>query len=371
MSANKKFTEKGVLISFWMILFFIIMLSSLANAQVASKNFAFKIYKVNSLFYPFVQCYFRTFDLNKNPLVNVNEMNIALMVKGRVYDPFKRQYYIHTRRERREGFRTVIILDSSKTMAGKPFKDSINAITKFIKFKKPSDQVAIIGAKDEVSIISDFDDNTGNLLMRLSDSKPDGENTHLYDAINRAYEMCAVSSGTDSTALGADGSMNYLVGNSVIIFSDGKDEGSKVAIENIMARIERFIVPIYSVCYSKIDHKYLKRLESLSEISLGKYWKDDNTQYFSQVVEQIHDINNRDYVLTFRAYLEPDGENHNLKIGIKYEGKVNYSNAEFEAVEIPRNTDQIKRIIKDFEDSIRPAENNNPYYDKDKEDSTN
>ena len=43
-------------------------------------GYGLKIYKVNSGLYPYVQVYFRTFDQNQQPLVNLNAMNVGLMV---------------------------------------------------------------------------------------------------------------------------------------------------------------------------------------------------------------------------------------------------------------------------------------------------
>ena len=50
-------------------------------------SYGLKIYKVNSGLYPYVQVYFRTFDKDQQPLVNLNAMNVGLMVKGKAYDP--------------------------------------------------------------------------------------------------------------------------------------------------------------------------------------------------------------------------------------------------------------------------------------------
>ncbi|HUL13903.1 MAG TPA: hypothetical protein VLU73_17275, partial [Methylococcaceae bacterium] len=65
-------------------------------------GYGLKIYRVNFGLYPYVQVYFRTFDQNQQPLVNLNEMNIGLMVKGQAYDPVKRQYTIQPLRQRPE-----------------------------------------------------------------------------------------------------------------------------------------------------------------------------------------------------------------------------------------------------------------------------
>src|SRR4029077_13435359 len=58
----------------------------------AQAGYGLKIFRVESGLYPFVQIYFRTFDKDMEPLVNLNELNIGIMVKGRAYDPAKRQY---------------------------------------------------------------------------------------------------------------------------------------------------------------------------------------------------------------------------------------------------------------------------------------
>ena len=69
----------------------LIFLSIPAAGASDPGGYGLKIYKVNSGFYPYVQVYFRTFDKDQQPLVNLNAMNVGLMVKGKAYDPMKRQ----------------------------------------------------------------------------------------------------------------------------------------------------------------------------------------------------------------------------------------------------------------------------------------
>ncbi len=69
------------------ILLQLILCAPAALADVSAPGgYGLKIFRVNSVLYPFVQVYVRTFDNNKRPLVNLNAMNIGLMVKGRSYD---------------------------------------------------------------------------------------------------------------------------------------------------------------------------------------------------------------------------------------------------------------------------------------------
>ncbi|MGH8476180.1 MAG: hypothetical protein ACRERV_04705 [Methylococcales bacterium] len=57
-----------------------------------------------------------------------------------------------------------------------------------------------------------------------------------------------------------------------------------------------------------------------------------------KTVEQIQNIIQSDYVLTFRSAIEVDGEDHAIKVGIEYpsgSGKFIYENARMEAIEPP------------------------------------
>lgn len=75
--------------------------------SAAPGTYGVKVYRVDSSLYPYVQVYFRTFNELKQPLINLNELNIGLMVKGRSYDPMKRQYRVESIRQKQVGTRTV------------------------------------------------------------------------------------------------------------------------------------------------------------------------------------------------------------------------------------------------------------------------
>jgi len=187
-------------------------------ASTSLEGFGLKIFKVESGLYPFVQVYFRTFDQAMQPLVNLNEMNIGLMVKGKSYDPNKRQYRIMSIKNRDEATRSVIVIDCSKTMAGDPFIAELRAAARFVDSKRPQDQVAVIAIRDTnegYELVSNFERDGAALGRRLADIKCDGNNTRLYDAIGAAMQMCAmVSQGGTQTS-----DAEYIISNSIVVFS--------------------------------------------------------------------------------------------------------------------------------------------------------
>ena len=57
-----------------------------------------------------------------------------------------------------------------------------------------------------------------------------------------------------------------------------------------------------------------------------------------QIVEQVQNIIQSDYVVIFKSVLPVDGEEHALKLGVEYpsgSGKFSYESVKFEAIEPP------------------------------------
>jgi hypothetical protein len=331
-------------------------------------GYGLKIYKVNSGFYPYVQVYFRTFDEKQQPLVNLNAMNVGLMVKGKAYDPAKRQYQINSIRQRQEATRSVLILDASKSMVGAPFGAALTASARYIDSKRPQDEVAILSIRDTKTgydVVSEFERDPGALGRRLADVKPDGNKTRLYDSIGAAMQMCGMA---------AQGSVtpsveNYIVSCSIVVFSDGFDEGSALSREELNGRITSLNIPIpvYSLAYTK-QSKHFKNLESLSKNSFGIYYLiGEAVDSMQQTVEQIQNIIQSDYVLTFRSVVPVDGEEHAIKVGVEYpsgSGKFTYENAKMEAIEPP----PVPAILQEMQrmDSLFPPlpAGATPYFDR-------
>ncbi len=326
-------------------LLFFVLFPTTTFAQLPSpspnlEGYGLSIFKVESGLYPFVQAYIRTFDENLNPLVNLNELNIGLMVKGKVYDVAKRQYFIESIRHRKEAVRSILVLDTSGTMEGEPFEAALAAALRFIDAKRPQDQVAIIALSDNkegYELVSNFERDATTLGRRLADVKATNKVTRLYDAIAAAMLLSGgVGAGGETT-----NDASYIASTSIVIFSDGKDEGSAITRDDLMTRITslEIPIPIYSLAYTKTEPEYLKNLQALSKNTFGKYY-DIGEAYdtMTQTVESIQNILQNDYVLTFRAYLPVDGEDHKLKIGIEYparSGKIRYTTSQFEAISPP------------------------------------
>jgi len=349
--------------------FWILLVSPALSQQPPStslQGYGVKIFRVESGLYPCVQVYFRTFDQDKNPLVNLNELNIGIMVKGRSYDPGKRQYRVESLRTRDEAVRSVLVIDASLSMKGEPFEKALKAAARFIDSKRAQDQVALLAIRDPskegYELVSNFERDAGALGRRLADVPCDAKKTRLYDAIGAAMQMCGMVAQGGTSAAAAE----YIVSCSVVVFSDGQDDGSAISREELNARISGLTIPVplYSVAYSTVGTAYFKNLEALSKNSFGVYYPvGEAFDRMQQVVESIQNILQNDYVVTFRSYVPVDGEEHALKLGVEYpskSGKITYESTKFEAIEPP----PIEIIIKKRAalcELIPQLPDNNPY----------
>lgn len=319
--------------------------SELKAQSVSDQTFTFKVYATNYATYPFVMAYFRTFDQNRDPLVNLNYANVGLMVKGFAYDPKNVdlvnktcQYSIETLENRDESFRTVFVLDASKTMEGAPFTDAMAALSTFISMKRPNDEISVLAVRDTnegYQIVSNFEKDANLLMHALSEVQPDGMQTRLYDTVGAALEMCATASKASTSAMGT---ASYPILNSIVVLSDGKDEGSAVQRAELISKINTLDIPIpiFSLAFSTLDPGFFLNLEALSKATFGRYWLVSQTSEFVNIIRKIHQINRGDYVVTFRSYVPVDGSKHPYKIAVQYPsntGKSLHEAGEFEAID--------------------------------------
>jgi len=357
-----------VLLSLMALLLFSSAIAAQGYGFAAPGGYGVKIYRTNYSLYPFVQVYLRTFDSEMQPLVNLNERNIGLMVKGRTYDPMKRQYGVQSLRQREEATRTVLVIDASGSMAASqgrdPFDDALRAAIRFIESKRPQDEVAVLAIRDTkegYEVVSDFERDADALTRRIADIRADAMKTRLYDAVGAALQACGTS------AQGSIRGGNYVVSCSVVVMSDGKDEGSSVTRDELMSRISNLSlpIPIYSLAYSRTDPSYFRNLEALSKNSFGIYYNvGETTARMQRIVEEIQNILQSDYVVTFRSYIPVDGEKHSLKIGVEYpsgSGKYVYDNATFEAIQ-PPPIPQVKQTQQMLNKKIPALPDGDPYW---------
>ncbi|MBM9536613.1 VWA domain-containing protein [Desulfobulbus alkaliphilus] len=334
------------------------------TASTLQGGYGLKIFRVESGLYPFVHVYMRTFDQDMNPLVNLNVLNIGVMVQGRAYDPRKKQYFIQPIRNREEAIRSILVLDTDKKLQGVEFENLVRAAARFIDAKRPQDQIAIVAldsSSEGYTILSNFEREPAALGRRLADLQPRADKIRLYDGVAGAMQLAGgVGGGSASSTI------DYPVSTSIVILATGKDDDSAINRSDLMTRIANLPlpIPIYSLGFTAGNSTGQRNLQALSTNSFGKHYPISATHdTITRSIENIQNIMQSDYVLTFRAYIPVDGGRHNVKIGVEYptdSGIMYYDSSTFEALE-PPTFPQILEAQQKL-DAIMPALNNEELY---------
>ncbi|KPA19613.1 secreted protein containing von Willebrand factor, type A domain protein [Candidatus Magnetomorum sp. HK-1] len=204
-------------------------------------------------------------------------------------------------KDTREGVAYTILLDISKTMKGLPFQHAILAIKTLINRIGSEDRIAIITFGDDVSTTCDFSNNKETLLSHLQNIQPEDNNTHFYAAIDQAF--------TINKRRGAQ----FPVRKAILVITDGKDEGSGLTIDDLLRKNKKYVIPVYSIGYTKINPIYLDNLKRLSHLSGGSYIKTLDTEDFINIYHQTSgDIHSQFIIKTNYSNGIADGLAHQL-----------------------------------------------------------
>lgn len=152
-----------------------------------------------------------------------------------------------------------IAVDISRTVSGAPILKAMQDLAQFIDYISPEDVVSISTFGDDYRLLTPFTNDKAVLRDILTGIYPTDNNTLFYDGLSRVLDMNKQpDSGVPPRRV-------------VLVITDGKDEGSALTLEDLLAKTNLIGIPIYSIGYTKISPKYLNNLKRLSELSVGRF----------------------------------------------------------------------------------------------------
>lgn len=251
---------------------------------------------------PDIKIYASLMDENGSPvpLSSVNDITIKLdgqPIPVERITPFK---------DADEGVAYTFLLDISKTMAGAPFQNAVSAMEKLIKNMNDRDCSAIITFGDQAAIISDFTKDQESLISKLDGIRPDHNNTHFYEAIDKSFDL---NKRRDPT---------LPIRRAILVITDGKDEGSGIILDDLIDRNQKIGIPIYSIGYTRIEPVHLDNLKRLSKLSGGYFLRSEDTQEFTRIYEKTFgDIQSQFVIETAFPSGRADGSMHQIYVEYK------------------------------------------------------
>jgi VWFA-related protein len=166
-------------------------------------------------------------------------------------------------RDTGEGVAYVFLVDISKSIGTAQFSEMRAAIETWISGLKPADSAAICTFGEDYRLLTEFTTDKQKLTAALNSLAPSDLLTKLYLAIDRAVELeQRIDPGLPIRRV-------------IVVLTDGKDEGSALAPEDVFRKVRASHLPIYSIGVSRLPaaekQRYLDVLHRFSNISGGLY----------------------------------------------------------------------------------------------------
>ena len=165
------------------------------------------------------------------------------------------------------GFSILLVLDTSGSVKGPPLEAIKKSAMKFVNLLGKLDRCGVITFNDEVTLALPFTSDKKRLKRRIARLLTEGKNTVLFDALDRAFLLLKQEKDR---------------GRFVVLFSDGKDEGSRSTLHEVINRARRERISVFCFGYSKVDRRFLRTLENISQRTGGIFAE---APHFGEIVE--------------------------------------------------------------------------------------
>lgn len=166
-----------------------------------------------------------------------------------------------------KGFSILLILDTSGSVKGLPLEGIKTSAMEFVSLLREADRCGVITFNDEARLVVPFTSDKNRLEQGITGLMTHGKNTVLFDALDKAYVL--LKKEKDRRRF-------------VVLFSDGKDEGSRSNPHRVIKRAQRSRISVFCLGYSRIEKKYLGTLESISQSTGGIFAE---APHFREIVE--------------------------------------------------------------------------------------
>lgn len=178
-----------------------------------------------------------------------------------------------------------ILIDTSGSMLGEPLEAGIDGAKIVLGALAPEDQVQVVGFGAEIDEVIAFGDEPDPSL--LDDLEAEG-NTPLHDALSEAVTALEERDDVSERA--------------VVVLTDGRDDGSETAFEDLRSQVASAGVPIHGIGLESPEFE-AGPLEELSDASGGEYREAASAGELRDIYQSIAADLRTEYRLSFTTDL--------------------------------------------------------------------
>jgi len=186
-------------------------------------------------------------------------------------------------------FGTILAIDASSSMAGKPFAAALDAARVFIEHRAPNERVGVVTFNSKVNVIQPPDASSAALRGALGHAPALAYGTHIYDALNRSLQAL------ENAHIGA---------GSIVLLSDGADVGSRAGIASVLSRAQRDHVRIFTVGLRSKAYDAAP-LRELAQSTGARYAEAASAPTLAQIYGDLSGRIANEYLLEYRSRVKP------------------------------------------------------------------
>jgi Mg-chelatase subunit ChlD len=164
-----------------------------------------------------------------------------------------------------EGIAYIFLVDVSKSESKSEFTELTKALESFVDHLHANDQAAILTFGERTKIAAQYSSNKQSLKKVIAKLANNDHLTHLNEGLAEALNIAKRKDA------------NLPVRRSIVILSDGKDEGSGFTTDDVLRKFKETRIPIYAIGASSLSHgeraRYLEVLHRFALLSGGAYYE--------------------------------------------------------------------------------------------------
>jgi tight adherence protein B len=184
-------------------------------------------------------------------------------------------------------FATVLVIDASRSMAGSPIKEAMRAARAFSDRRSPGHELAVVTFNRKVEVALPLTSDAGQISEALASEPKLGPSTHVQDAVAagvRMLDQAGVTAG------------------SVVLLSDGADNGSAASLADVTALARGAGVRVFAVGLRSKDFDPT----ALHRLAIdGTFANAARPRQLAPIFERFGDILASDYLLRYTSAGEP------------------------------------------------------------------
>jgi VWFA-related protein len=259
--------------------------------------------------FPRVKLNLSVIDPDSRGITGLDEENIL------VYEDGYRVNYVKVKdiSSSTDSLYLVFAIDSSKSISKEYLEKIKKNAGEIADSAGGNDRIAVLRFNDKVKLLNNFSSNRMELVNSIKSVERHGSNTVMRDAI---YDSIEFLSRVKSSRKG------------VVVFTDGKDEGSSLSSDDIIKFGKETGIPVYFITSSACKNSApLSRISKLTGGVLLSCGDKSVTGIYRTILSRIKNI----YEIYYQSIVKRDNGKHVLEVRLKYGELKDRDTAEFTA----------------------------------------